>query len=62
MDACVSELQKDIKKNSKCCLLCVLWLEQHTKQQHLLENSEESMLLILKQTDLGKWEQMWASR
>lgn len=58
MDACVSELEKDIQKSSKCRLLTVPWLKQHARQQHLLKDTKESILLILKQSDLGKGEQM----
>lgn len=40
--------------------LAVSWLKQHPRQQQLLEDSEEFMLSILKQSDLVL-EQMWAS-
>lgn len=58
MDACVSKPETDIQKSSKCCLLTVTWLEQHARQQHLLKDTEKSILLILKQRNVGKGEQM----
>jgi len=58
MDACVSEWEKDIQKSSRCCLLTGLWPKKHARPQHLLKDTKEGMFLILKESDLGKGEQM----
>ena len=58
MHASVSEMEKDIQKSHKCCLLAVPWLKRHARHQHLLRYTKESILLILKERDLGKEEQM----